>query len=681
MKLSKKVGRLLTCSTAIIAIIISAIFGFIYYKLNQQSVKIIINYNMMFFIILFSIIISNIFIYIFINNKIIKRIKYTEESIDKVISHKIEENEKSNKYDDKDEITRLNNEINSVVDKLVHTESYLEEEEKNYSNILNTMSNSFFHLKSVEDENGQYVDGIIVDINYAAIDFLEKSKDEIVNYKLSEIYKNFNKHQYEIVQVLNRIDKSKSECITNELNITNDKWGVVSIYSLGKGFFSIIINDVTEIKKHSKEMEYLASYDTLTNLVNRHNLFEYLIELISRNEECTVYFIDLDDFKNINDTLGHNTGDEVLRIVADRLLELAFSCDDITVGRLGGDEFLVVKRGKSDIKQNKELAEKILKLLSKKIEFSRYKFSLKSSIGISSYPSDADDVFTLIKYADISMYQGKEEGGNRYKVFSEEMLEELELQSRLSSAIDRNEFEVYYQPIYDVTKEKVVGAEALTRWNSSDGLISPVKYIPLAKKSGDIIKLDEFVLRESCKCCKRMYELGEENFRVSINISYSAIKQVDFIDKLTNIIDEVGVTPKSIKLEITEDEIIEKLDFVVSVLEKVRALGFKIALDDFGVGYSSFNYIKSLPLDTLKIDRSLLISLEKDGKTLAIMETLINLSHTLDLDVVCEGVEINNQLELLKNIKCDKIQGFYISKPINFNSFKDFIINFNKINI
>lgn len=221
------------------------------------------------------------------------------------------------------------------------------------------------------------------------------------------------------------------------------------MYSLNKGYFSIIVNDVTEIKKYAEDMTYLANYDTLTNLLNRHNLLEYLIELISRDEKFSIYFIDLDDFKNINDTLGHNTGDEILRVVADRLTDLY--SDDITVGRLGGDEFIVVKRGESDLDNIKDIAEETLKLLNKNIQFSRYNFSLKASIGISSYPDHAEDVFTLLKYADISMYKGKQEGGNKYKIFSEEMLEDLNLESR---------------------------------WISPTGIISPTKFIPLAKKWG-----------------------------------------------------------------------------------------------------------------------------------------------------------------------------------------------------
>ncbi|MCR1951606.1 bifunctional diguanylate cyclase/phosphodiesterase [Clostridium sp. DSM 100503] len=670
MRISQKIAMLLFYSTLLISIIISAIFMFIVYKLEESSLEAIINYRLTLILILFLLISVNIGIYLFVNENIIKRFKLIEKSIKKLIMSA----DKNNNFKN-DEISKLDDEINIVLNKLVHTEMYLQQEEKNYTNILNAMSNSFFHLKAIENNEGEYIDGIIIDVNFAGAELLGLTQEEIINNKLSDIYINFSRYRNQILEILTRIKNSKSECIAQEINIIDDKWGVVSIYSLNEGYFSIIVNDVTEIKKYAEDMTYLANYDTLTNLLNRHNLLEYLIELISRDEKFSIYFIDLDDFKNINDTLGHNTGDEVLRVVADRLTELC--SDDITVGRLGGDEFIVVKRGESDLDNINDIAKGILKLLKKSIQFSRYNFSLKASIGISCYPDHAEDVFTLLKYADISMYEAKQRGGNTYKIFSEEMLENLNLESRLSMAIDNDEIEVYYQPVYDVKSKKIVGAEALSRWITPTGIISPIKFIPLAKKNGDIIRIDEFVLKESCKFCKKMRNLTETDFKVSVNISYTALKQVNFLERIISIVNECNVNPNFIKIEITEDEIIDNIEFTVSILNQLRKLGFNIALDDFGVGYSSFNYVKTLPLDTLKIDRSLLISVENDKKTFAIIKTLINLAHTLDLDVVCEGAEIKNQIELLTNIECDKIQGYYISKPLNLNDFNNFILNFN----
>lgn len=682
LKLSKKLATFLVYSTLSISIIIIAIFLNIIYKLKSASVVFIIDYRLISFFIIFLMVILNISTYIFINKNVIKRLTVMKKNINE--SSSLEEKNIINLEDDEinciyDKVNALSNEANVTKKKLINTINNLKEEEKNYSNILNAMSNAFFSLKAIVNDKGEYIDGEITDVNLAGMELLGLSRKEIINNRFSNLYKNFYRDEKEIIQIFKRIKKSKSECIAREINIIDDKWGLVSVYSLSDGYFSIIINNITEIKKYEKNMTYLTNYDTLTNLLNRNNLLEYLMELTNLSKEFSIYFIDLDNFKNINDTVGHNTGDEVLRIVSDRLTQL--SSNNITVGRLGGDEFIIVEKGNSDSESIRKLADKILNLLNKKIQINRYSFNLKASIGISHYPKHSRDVFTLLKYADISMYKGKQDGGNTAKIFSKDMVEEIELENKLITALDNNEFEVYYQPIYNVKQEKVVGAEALIRWIMSNEIISPIKFIPLAKKNGEIIRIDEFVLKEACKYCEKMIDLGEKDFKISVNVSLLALKQEDFIEKTLQILNQFNITPKSIKLEITEDEIIDNTEFVIDVLNNLRKLGFKISLDDFGVGYSSFNYIKMLPLDTIKIDRSLLISVETDKKTLAIIETLIKLSHTLDLDVVCEGVEIKSQMDLLKDINCDKIQGFYISKPLNSKDFEDFVVRFNNINI
>lgn len=255
----------------------------------------------------------------------------------------------------------------------------------------------------------------------------------------------------------------------------------------------------------------------------------------------------------------------------------------------------------------------------------------------------------------------------------------INIKNKLSSAIKNGEFKVCFQPIYDIKKQKIIGVEALSRWNLKEEIISPDEYIPEAKRTSVIVELDNFVLKEACRCCREMNEIGVDDFKIFLNISYSALRKENFIKNLVNIIKEEKINSSSINLEITEDEIIDDVDFIVNILNKLKKLDFNIALDDFGVGYSALNYIKILPLDILKIDRSLLENLEKDKKTFLIIEYIINLSHELGIEVVCEGVETFAQLDILKNINCDKIQGFYISKPIEFDIFKNFIIDFNKI--
>ena len=265
MKLSKKVGFLSLYTIITVSIVISYIY--IYNKLNKSSID-IINNKIIFIIILYLIIVSNTLIYYFINANITKRLK----DIEKIIKKADYKNINDSQHKEIDVIYDLHNETSNVMDKLVYTKKYSKEEERNYSNILNAMSNAFFYLKAIENENGEFIDGIIVDLNYAAIELLGISKDKIINHSLSELYNKFSVYKDDFLKILKRINKTKSECIARELKITEEKWGVVSIYSISEDSFSIIINDVTEIKKHSEKMEYLAKYDTLTNLLNRHNL-------------------------------------------------------------------------------------------------------------------------------------------------------------------------------------------------------------------------------------------------------------------------------------------------------------------------------------------------------------------------------------------------------------------------
>lgn len=675
MKFSNKLSTLLLYSTFGTCFFINSLF-FGLFNNNHSFLKVIIILILNFFII-----ITTIFIYKYIDKNFIKRFISLENSINKLkrTSKMCSGNDiLFNKVLEKNSIGEMYDDINNIIDKLMYIEDTHEEEEKIYINIINSMSNSFFQFKAIENEEGEYIDGIVIDANLAALELLDITKEEIVNKKFSELYINFERDKNLIYKIFNRIEKSKSECISKEINITKDKWGMVSIYAIKKGYFSIIVNDVTEIKEYAESMTYIANYDTLTNLLNRHNLLEYLIDLVENKEEFSVFFIDLDNFKNINDTLGHDTGDKVLQVISNKLRNLYSNI--INVGRLGGDEFIIVRKGKNDISTIQELAINILMVLNENFKINKYNFNIEASIGISYYPQHAEDVFTLLKYADIVMYDVKKNGGNKFEIFSEDMLEDLNLEKMLSDAIDNNKLISYYQPIYDVKEDKIVAAESLIRWITEEEVIQPNSFIPIAKRNGEILRIDEFVLREAVKQCKRIIDLGEKDFIISVNLSHLLLKQFDFIEKITTIVNEGGISPRNIKIEITEDETIDNTEFTVNILNKLRNIGFSIALDDFGVGYSSFNHIKTLPLDSLKIDRSLLISLEEDKKTLSIVETLINLAHTLELEVICEGIEMKEQMELLKNIKCDKVQGYYISKALCQNDFKEFLIRFNKIN-
>jgi len=439
------------------------------------------------------------------------------------------------------------------------------------------------------------------------------------------------------------------------------------------------IKVLTDDKKDNNEddITYITNYDKLTGLLNRNSIMEYINKLIIENKEFSVYSIDLDNFKNINETLGYKSGDQVLRIIGSKLK--LFNEDGTKIGRISGDEFILVKEEENSEIKSKYFIERIFNILSETYKFNVYSFNINLSVGVSYYPKHSNDPSTLIKYSSISMNSCKKYLGNKFEIFSDVMMEDIRLENMLTEAVKRKEFEVYFQPIYNMKSSKVIGAEALVRWIRNDEIISPIKFIPLAKKNGEIIEIDKFVIKEATSYCKKIIDLGEEDFKVSVNLSYALLKQSYVVDTITEIVKNEGLDPKYIKLEITEDETIDDIDFVIDILKKLKNEGFEISLDDFGVGYSSLNHLKRLPIDTLKIDRSLLLSIESDKKTREIIEMLINLCHTLKLDIVCEGVEEKKQMDLLKKLKCDKIQGYYISKPIRKDDFSEFIIKVNSI--
>ena len=548
--------------------------------------------------------------------------------------------------------------------------------EKNYKTLINEMTNSFFYFKAIEDENEDMVDGILLDLNETGAKFFNINKKNSIGLKFSEIYKDFNLYKEPIKQMINKFKTSKSECFIDDINFVDDKWGNISIYSIKKGYFSIIINDITKIKKYSEKMEYVASYDELTRLLNRRSILEYIQKLISKEISFSLYSIDLDNFKSINETLGYKSGDEVLKIIGEKLNSL--NDRKIKSARICSDEFIIVKEEENSEKDSEVFINSIFNILSEEYNLDIYKFNINLSIGVSYFPKHSKDLSTVLKYSSISMDIAKKYSGNKFEIFSDAMIKNINLERALTEAIDKEEFEVYYQPIYDLKSNKIVEAEALIRWIQKDNIISPVEFIPIAKSNGEIVKIDKFVIREASRYCKQIIDLGEKDFKVSINISHALLKQTYSVDLITEIVKAEGIEPRSIKIEITEDETIDDMEYVTKVLTKLRKKGFSIALDDFGVGYSSFNHLKNLPLDTLKIDKSLLLKIENDKKTIYIMGMLINLSHTLELDIICEGVEEKDQIELLRKLKCNKIQGYYISRPLKQKDFRDFIIKTNK---
>lgn len=443
------------------------------------------------------------------------------------------------------------------------------------------------------------------------------------------------------------------------------------------------INNMFEtLEKSESKLLQLAYYDTLTGLSNRKSIMENIKLMLKENKtKLALFFIDLDSFKNINDSLGHNAGDYILEKVADKLQSvIAKNC---LLGRLGGDEFIIVQNNLSFAYETEELAEKICDVLKPPIDYEDHEIYVGCSIGISFYPNDGNDLPTLMKNADSAMYAAKNSGGYTYKIYSKNMnsqaLTELVMENNLRKALQNNEFILHFQPINNINKLNLIGAEALIRWKFKDKLIYPNDFIPKAKDIGEIVHIDNWVLFNACQQCKKWNEKGYKDIYISVNISFNQLKQQNFLDIVTDALNQAKLSPSYLNLEITEDEAMEDVSLTINTLKNLRELGVNISLDDFGTGYSSLSYVNSLPINTLKIDKSLVRYMDKDTKNLEIIKIIIMMAHSLNLQVVAEGIEIEKHLSLLQKLKCDSIQGYLIGKPVEAAEFENLFFK-NNIN-
>ncbi len=390
------------------------------------------------------------------------------------------------------------------------------------------------------------------------------------------------------------------------------------------------------------------------------------------DKPLAIMFIDLDRFKNINDTLGHDAGDGVLKEVAERLRGCLRESD--TIGRLGGDEFVVLIEELPEPVQVAAVAQKILAAVAKPFILDAQEFHLTASIGISTYPADGEDVQNLLKNADISMYRAKEQGKNNYQFYSAQMnvhsIERLALESSLRRALERNEFVLHYQPKVDIGSGRVTGMEALVRWQRTDkALIPPAQFIPLAEETGLIVPIGEWVLKTACAQNKSWQDQGLPPLRIAVNLSARQFIHENLLQDVARVLNETGLDATSLELEITESMVMHNPEHAVKLLNKLKATGIHLSIDDFGTGYSSLNYLKRFPIDNVKIDRSFIQDIPEDCDDAAITQAIIAMAHGLGLRVIAEGVETVEQFRFLRDHKCDDMQGYYFSKPLPANEF------------
>jgi PAS domain S-box-containing protein len=456
-----------------------------------------------------------------------------------------------------------------------------------------------------------------------------------------------------------------------------------------------IVRDITDRKQSEKTIHHLAYYDPLTGLPNRQQFARELRRAIRHakrmGQGLATLYIDLDHFKRINDTFGHSLGDALLKAVAKRLGScvrprdyVARAAPDhaeseaLSLARLGGDEFVILIGDVEDEATADGIARRIRDELRAPFSYDDHQFVVTPSMGIALYPDHGEDMETLLMNADAAMYRAKAAGRNGHCFFSSTMtarsLERLELEQQIREALDQDSFELHYQPKIDLTDGRVVGVEALLRWQHPErGWVSPGQFIPIAEDTGLIVPLGQWVIRQACRQLKAWQDAGVDNISVAVNVSSHQFLHDDLADVFLRAIWEAGTTPERVELEITESLLMRNVEDTIATLRTFRDAGLRLTVDDFGTGYSSLSYLKQFPLHTLKVDRSFVKDMQVDRDDAAICAAIIAMAKELGLKVVAEGVELQEQLEALRAMGCDQVQGFLFSKPLPAEELVEFL--------
>jgi diguanylate cyclase (GGDEF)-like protein len=468
--------------------------------------------------------------------------------------------------------------------------------------------------------------------------------------------------------------------------IYDDTGNIIGVIGSGRDITELkttqkkLQKSLDDLKVQHKKMHYQANHDALTGLANRHLLIEKLdhsINLSVRHKrKVAILFMDVDNFKEINDSLGHNVGDDILIELSQRLQSKTRKAD--TLARLGGDEFCILLTDVSDLEDVTNFITNIMDLLTEPFFIGQSSIYLNLSIGISIYPSDSDNVNTLMKNADSAMFKAKNDGKNRYcfydKTMTQKAFERVFLETALREALEKDEFVVYFQPQIDARDDSLVGMEALVRWQHPVlGLVPPDKFIPLAEDTGMIVKLDRVVMQKAITQFTLWHKSGLKPGRLSLNLAMKQLETSDFIDYLDTLIQEENREINFLELEVTESQIMHNPEKSIEVLHKIHDLNISLAIDDFGTGYSSLAYLKRLPINKLKIDRSFIKDLPSDPEDIALSKTIISLCENLNLDVIAEGVETVQQKEFLLDNGCNLIQGYYYSRPLSVDKMTEYL--------
>ncbi len=466
---------------------------------------------------------------------------------------------------------------------------------------------------------------------------------------------------------LKRVGDAENKLYSSYQDLRDANMELAAAYEQISGSQQQLKLQYEELKEYEKELHYYAYYDQLTGVQNRLALIKNMNKILGDSRKIALLIIDIDNFKLINDTMGHSFGDDLLIQVSKRFESILE--DHAAMYRLSGDEFVILLRDFEEVSAVEGLAIKLLNSFKLRFDINNRSVYITVSVGIALYPEHGDNLDELLKSSDIALYKAKESGKNRIVFFNKPMNEAVTerafIEKHLRTALDNNEFELYYQPQLDIASKKVAGFEALIRWNSPEmGLVSPLKFISIAEDTHLIIPIGEWVLKSACMFIKKLHQQGHDQLSISVNISMLQLLQEDFVEKVMEIVDWTKLNPNYLELEITESILMESYEAIAEKLKLLKSRGIKIALDDFGKGYSSLNYLKLLPISTLKIDKSFVDTIESVDKSKSLTDLIVRIGRLMGLCVVAEGVESQEQLDYLIKHRCNKIQGYFFSKPI-----------------
>ncbi|MDP4145647.1 MAG: EAL domain-containing protein [Bacillota bacterium] len=592
-----------------------------------------------------------------------------------ITRRKISENKLKDSYQELsavyEQLTAAEEELKAQYDELQQNQEFLRESEERYKIAIEGANDAIWHW------------------DFATNRVLVSSKwEDISGYPIKEDLKMEDiwgtildlEHKHRTLHDLKDHIQKRKDLFISEFIITTKEGEKKWVLGKGKVLNDIegnpvkmagSLSDITEMRNMQEKVNFMAYYDSLTNLPNKTLFMDRLNVVLNKSrvdgEKGAVLFIDLDDFKKVNDTLGHEYGDKLLICIGNILKSTVTDYD--TVCRLGGDDFLILKTNIDSYKDIIILVDKILEFFNSPFEVDEKQIYITASIGITLFPYDGLEANIILKNADTAMYKAKATGIGKYQFYSRKMYQEVlrnsEIERGLRKAIENDELKLFYQVQVDAKTGKITGMESLIRWFSKElGFVPPSEFIPIAEKSGLIINIGEWILKTACKQNVEWRQKGYKFDYIAVNVSAIQLQHPSFLATVKEVIDELKLSPEYIELEITESVLMQSLNDNVKILDQIKAMGVKSALDDFGTGYSSLSYLRMLPISTLKIDKSFIDDIAIDNNERSIIDGIIQLAHKMNLDVVAEGVEVQEQLNVLSEMNCDKIQGYYFSKPL-----------------